>query len=70
MPIEVEGIARAVAAREVAHLVVVVLDRSRSLDGDDRALLDATAGRPRVVVANKADLTAAWDGAAMTVWRR
>ena len=53
-PIEVEGIARAVAARDVAHLIVVVLDRSRPLDGDDRALLDATAGRPRVVVANKA----------------
>ncbi len=61
-PIEVEGIARAVAARDVAHLVVVVLDRSRPLDGDDRALLAATAGRPRVVVANKADLQAAWDG--------
>ncbi len=61
-PIEVEGIARAMAARAIAHLVVVVLDRSRPLDGDDRALLDATAGRPRVVVANKADLTAAWDG--------
>ncbi len=60
-PVEVEGIARAVAARDVAHLVVVVLDRSRSLDGDDRALLDATAGRPRVVVANKADLAPAWD---------
>ena len=50
------------AARDVAHLVVVVLDRSRPLDGDDRALLAATAGRPRVVVANKADLLAAWDG--------
>ena len=61
-PIEVEGIARAVAARDIAHLVVVVLDRSRPLDGDDRTLLAATAGRPRVVVANKADLLAAWDG--------
>ena len=64
-PIEVEGIARAVAARDIAHLVVVVLDRSRPLDGDDRALLAATAGRPRVVVANKADLLAAWDGGSL-----
>ena len=40
---EVEGIARAVAVRDVAHVVVVVLDRSRSLDADDHALLEATA---------------------------
>jgi tRNA modification GTPase len=64
-PIELEGIARAVAARDIAHLVVVVLDRSRSLDADDRTLLAATAGRARVVVANKADLPAAWNGEAL-----
>ncbi len=64
-PVEVEGIARAVAVRDVAHVVVVVLDRSRSLDADDRALLDATADRRRVVVASKADLAAAWDAGAL-----
>ena len=45
--------------------MLVVLDRSRSLDPDDRALLDATAGRPRVVVANKSDLARAWDADAL-----
>jgi tRNA modification GTPase len=59
-PVEIEGIARAVAARDVANVILVVLDRSRPLDDDDRRLLDATAARPRVVVANKTDLAAAW----------
>jgi tRNA modification GTPase len=62
-PVEIEGIARAVAVRDVAHVVLVVLDRSRPLDADDRELLDATADRPRVVVANKCDLERAWDPA-------
>ena len=52
-PVEVEGMARAVAARDVAHVIMVVLDRSRPLDVDDRALLDGTRDRLRVVVANK-----------------
>ena len=59
-PIEVEGIARAVAVRTVADIVVVVVDRSRSLDADDRALLESTSNRRRVVVANKSDLAPAW----------
>jgi tRNA modification GTPase len=59
-PVEREGIARAEAARDVAHVVVVVLDRSRALTDDDRAILDATRDRARVVVANKADLESAW----------
>ena len=66
-PVEVEGIARAVAVRDVAHVVVVVLDRSRSLDADDHALLEATASRRRVVVASKADLPPAWDAKALDV---
>ena len=59
-PVEREGIARAEAARDVAHVVVVVLDRSRALTDDDRAILDATKDRARVIVANKADLDSAW----------
>ena len=55
--------ARAQAARDVAHVVVVVLDRSRALTDDDRDLLEATSTRPRVVVANKSDLAAAWHDA-------
>jgi tRNA modification GTPase len=60
-PIEVEGIARAVAVRDVADVILVVLDRSQALDADDAALLDATAARQRVIVASKSDLAAAWD---------
>ena len=63
-PIEVEGIARAVASREIASLIVLVLDRSSVLSADDRALIAQTAAKPRVIVANKIDLPpAAWNGA-------
>jgi tRNA modification GTPase len=64
--VEQEGIARARAAEEIADLVIVVLDRSRPLTDDDRALLDACSCRQHLVVANKCDLPAAWtsDGAA------
>lgn len=58
--VELEGIARAVAARDVAHVVLVVLDRSRPLEDDDRELLAGTRGQRRVIVANKSDLAAAW----------
>jgi tRNA modification GTPase len=58
--VEVEGIARAVAARETAAVILVVLDRSTPLTDDDRDLLEATAASTRVVVANKADLAPAW----------
>jgi tRNA modification GTPase len=60
-PIELEGIARAVAARDVAQVVLVVLDRSRPLDDDDRRLLESTEGSRRVIAANKSDLAAAWN---------
>jgi tRNA modification GTPase len=60
-PVEIEGIARAVAARDVAHVILIALDRSRALCDDERALLHATAGRPRVVVANKSDVEPAWE---------
>jgi tRNA modification GTPase len=58
--IEAEGIARAAAARSVAALIVVVLDGSAALTDDDRVLLEQTATVPRVIVANKSDLPAAW----------
>jgi tRNA modification GTPase len=60
-PVEMEGIKRAAAARDVAHVISLVLDRSRSLDEDDHELLAATANRPRVIVANKSDLDPVWD---------
>jgi len=54
--IEQEGVARAQAAVDVADVAIVVLDRSRLLSMEDRALLGVTASRPRVVVWNKIDL--------------
>ena len=59
--IEEEGIARARQARDAADVVVVVLDRSRPLTDEDRALVESVATGPRIVVASKSDLDAAWD---------
>ena len=59
--IEEEGILRARQAGAAADLLIVVLDRSRVLGDDDRALLADTATRPRVIVASKSDLPAAWN---------
>jgi tRNA modification GTPase len=59
--VEAEGIARAQAARAVAQLLVVVLDRSRPLEGEDRELLEEARGTRSVIAANKSDLPAAWD---------
>lgn len=58
--VEAEGVRRARGALDVASAAVVVLDRSRPLDEDDRRLLSETAGRPRLVVVNKRDLPARW----------
>jgi tRNA modification GTPase len=60
--IEEEGIARARQAIAAADLVIVVLDVSRPLEEDDRALVETSGGR-RIVVASKADLPAAWEAA-------
>jgi len=57
--IEVEGVRRAEQARQVAALTLLVLDASQPPGDDDRRLLEAV-GEPRLVVANKADLPAAW----------
>ena len=58
--VEREGITRSEQARAVAHLIVVVLDRSEPLRSEDEELLAQTAGRPRIIVANKSDLPASW----------
>jgi len=64
--IEEEGVRRAEQAREVAALTLLVLDRSQPLDEDDERLMAGTGG-PRVVIANKADLPAAWSGPGIAV---
>jgi tRNA modification GTPase len=58
--IEEEGIARARQAGAAADIVIVVIDRSRPLDEDDRALVADRRDR-QIVVASKSDLPPAWD---------
>lgn len=58
--VESEGIARSHAARSVADLAVVVLDRSMPLRPEDARVLELTSSAPRVLVANKSDLAPAW----------
>jgi tRNA modification GTPase len=59
--IEAEGIARAEAARSIAELVIVVLDRSQALDADARRVLEESSRVRRVIAASKSDLPAAWN---------
>lgn len=56
-PVEGEGVRRALAAGSEADLVLVLLDSTQALDEDDHRLLEDTAGRPRLVVGTKSDLT-------------
>jgi tRNA modification GTPase len=54
------GVARARQARDVADVVLLVLDASRALDQDDRELLADTAVCRRLIVVNKVDLPRRW----------
>jgi tRNA modification GTPase len=45
-------------ARDVANVIVVVLDRSQPVTSDDEQLLADSASQCRIVVANKSDLPA------------
>ena len=58
--IEAEGVSRAQRTVDVADVVVVVLDRSRPLEAEDRAVLDATRKTRRLIVVSKCDLAGAW----------
>lgn len=58
--VEREGVARAAQAREVADLILLVLDRSEPRTEEDERLLEGTIGRPRLLVVNKCDVQAAW----------
>jgi tRNA modification GTPase len=64
--VEAEGIARAHAARAVAEVLVVVLDRSRPLTPEDRQLLSEAGATRSIVAVNKIDLAPAWDDRAET----
>ena len=56
--IESEGVSRGNQARGVADLVLLVLDGSKALTGEDEQLLADTARTNRLVVSNKSDLEA------------
>ena len=60
-PVEVEGIQRALRARERAELVLIVLDGSEPLTHEDRELVEGQHGQVKLVVVNKADLPQAVD---------
>jgi tRNA modification GTPase len=58
--IESEGMARARQAAASADLQLLLLDRSSPLTSEDHALLAQSVGSPRLIVATKVDLSAAW----------
>jgi tRNA modification GTPase len=57
--VEVEGMARSKQAYAIADLTLVVLDRSQDLDEDDRQIIAQTEENNRLIILNKADLSAA-----------
>jgi len=59
-PIEAEGMTRARQAVAAADVVLLVLDRSRPLNREDRALIEETSTRPRLFVVSKCDLPESW----------
>jgi tRNA modification GTPase len=57
--VEREGVARGDRARDVADLILVVLDARETGHAEDARLLERTTARPRLVVWNKIDLAGA-----------
>ncbi len=60
--VEALGVGRTLATIAEADLTLVVLDSSRELDDDDRTVLAKVEDRPHLVVINKDDLPAEWEG--------
>jgi tRNA modification GTPase len=58
--VDAEGMMRSRRAIDESDLVVVVLDRSRPRTVADEEVLHLGSNRPRLVIANKSDLPAAW----------
>jgi len=54
--LESAGIERARRALDQARVAIVVIDGSQPLSASAREILEATAGRPRIVFSNKRDL--------------
>ena len=58
--VEAEGVVRSKLAYAVADLALIVVDRSRPLDSDDRDIISQTTDINRLIVINKADVAGAW----------
>lgn len=58
--VEREGVARAVRARDIADLILVVIDSGEDLHDEDRRLLRQSAPATRLVVGSKADREPKW----------
>ena len=54
--VEKIGVEKSKEAMENADLVIVILDASRPLDDDDKAVIDDTRDKNRVILINKTDL--------------
>ena len=54
--VEIEGVRRTKERVADADLVLLVLDGSRELDRDDRAIFDEVQGKKNIIVVNKHDL--------------
>ena len=55
-PIEKIGIEKSIEKLNEAELVLLVLDQSQELTGEDKELLDKTKNKTRIIIANKSDL--------------
>lgn len=62
-PVEVEGVSRSRGAAQVADVVLWVFDRSEPLSADDTEVVDEKrfVAPNTLLVANKSDLTPAWE---------
>ena len=66
--VEREGVTRSERARDVATLLILVLDQSHALTDDDRRLLRETSNGRRLVLLNKSDLEPAISGREIAEW--
>jgi tRNA modification GTPase len=55
--VEKIGVTKSKQYLDMADLVIVVLDGSRGIDDEDREVLKATDGKPRIILLNKSDIT-------------
>ncbi len=54
--VEQEGVRRSLAVIGAADIVLIVIDGSQPLSGEDRWVLDEAKGKPAIMVMNKCDL--------------